>query len=153
MIFPHHIQPKAKLSPFLGFCICSLVLISFTGKFLTFPVFRPRHQIYFLLSTYWKESFDRYLSYWLHIHIKRTVGISGKASYKYNKLAPNCFSHLITSICWIWVLWNSKLVSILCSSIVFIRIKVAASPFPELHKQIPRNWLVFPLVYGPTVLH
>ena len=37
-------------------------------------------------------------------------------------------------------------------SIVFLRIKVAPSPFPDLWMQIPRNWLVFPLAYGSAVV-
>lgn len=39
-----------------------------------------------------------------------------------------------------------------CPSIVFLRIKVAPSPFPDLWMQIPRNWLVFPLAYGSAVV-
>lgn len=39
-----------------------------------------------------------------------------------------------------------------CPSIVFLRIKVAPSPVPDLWMQIPRNWLVFPLAYGSAVV-
>lgn len=39
-----------------------------------------------------------------------------------------------------------------CPSIVFLRIKVAPSPAPDLWIQIPRNWLVFPLAYGSAVV-
>lgn len=39
-----------------------------------------------------------------------------------------------------------------CPSIVFLRVKVAPSPFPDRWMQIPRNWLVFPLAYGSAVV-
>lgn len=39
-----------------------------------------------------------------------------------------------------------------CPSIVFLRIKVAPRPEPDLWIQIPRNWLVFPLAYWSAVV-
>lgn len=43
------------------------------------------------LSTYRKESFGRYLNYWLHIPIKSTVGISRKASLQLQQVSIQLF--------------------------------------------------------------
>lgn len=117
IIVPHHIKPKAGWTSLLGFLHLFFSSYFFYYQIL-FPVFGPTHRVHLLLQATWRETSDMYLNYWLHIHIKNTVGILWRASCKY-QLAPLSFSGLINSSCWISVLWNSKQISFFSISILF----------------------------------